>query len=835
MAITGSVLPFRQFVLKVHSRCDLSCDHCYVYEHADQSWRGRPAVISLETVAVAAFRIAEHARSHGLASVRVILHGGEPLLAGPSQLSEIARTLRAAIAPVCLLDLRIQTNGMRLDRELCALFAAEGIKVGISLDGDRAANDLHRRYANGSSSYERAVRAVNLLRAGRFRAIYAGLLCTVDIRADPVATYRALAALDPPAIDFLLPHATWDRLPPRGQERTPYADWLAAVLQVWLADGRPIPVRVFDSIIAITRGGASGTESLGLEPSDVVVIETDGSIEQADSIKVAYDSAPVTGLNVFQHDLDAAAAHPGIRARQQGAEGLCATCRSCSVVTVCGGGLYAHRYRAGGGFTNPSVYCADLKRIIMDVQSALGLAATAVAPPVAAPPRLSAIRLIDADFDALAAGFGDAAQVAQLTRAEQSLSRRFLSLLRERVADGDAAFADGWDLLRTVEREDPAAVTKVLGHPYIRTWAERCLRAATTGRAPSPGDDRQRSDAGHLAEIAVAAAVRSGRQAEIVVPVLGEHLCLPALGRLRTGVAPMVTVTTDANGFTVRASYRSWRVDLTEEDADPEWEPVRELRTGLLAVRLEDTDPYRDCYSRAVEPRLTTRSVGRWQELFPEAWRLIEAYHPRDASGIAAGLSTITPLGNAVPGRQLSVTSRSAFGAIAISLPPDGEALALSIMHEFQHAKLSAVLDLFDLCEATERRLFYAPWRDDPRPVEGLLQGTYAHLGVTDYWRMRQHRATGQAALDAAATFARWRVLTADAIKTLADSGALTTAGGRFVAGMRATVEPWLDEPVPESAVAVSRRWIAERRQAWERLRRQQAAAPSGADSPSPR
>ena len=195
------------------------------------------------------------------------------------------------------------------------------------------------------------------------------------------------------------------------------------------------------------------------------------------------------------------------------------------------------------------------------------------------------------------------------------------------------------------------------------------------------------------------------------------------------------------------------------------------------------------------------------------------AEHPGYASGIAAGLSTITPLASGAPGRQHSVTARSAFGAIAVTLPADGEALALSVVHEFQHAKLGALLDLFELCDATDRRRFYAPWRDDPRPVEALLQGTYAHLGVTDYWRLRRHRAVGQAALDAAEQFARWRQLTAEAIETLADSGALTPLGDRFVAGMRATVVPWLDEPVPPDAAAAARRWIAEREQAWQRLR----------------
>jgi hypothetical protein len=50
-----------QVILKVHRRCDLACDHCYVYEAADQSWRGRPAAAADQVIAQAAQRIAEHA------------------------------------------------------------------------------------------------------------------------------------------------------------------------------------------------------------------------------------------------------------------------------------------------------------------------------------------------------------------------------------------------------------------------------------------------------------------------------------------------------------------------------------------------------------------------------------------------------------------------------------------------------------------------------------------------------------------------------------------------------------------------------------------------------
>ena len=95
------------------------------------------------------------------------------------------------------------------------------MKVGISIDGYRAANDRHRRYADGRSSYDQVIRAIGLLRTPRFRHLYAGLLCTIDVANDPLAVYESLLELDPPRIDFLLPHATWDSPPARPPGATP--------------------------------------------------------------------------------------------------------------------------------------------------------------------------------------------------------------------------------------------------------------------------------------------------------------------------------------------------------------------------------------------------------------------------------------------------------------------------------------------------------------------------------------------------------------------------------------------------------------------------------------
>ena len=214
-----ALAPFRQFVLKVHSRCDLACDHCYVYEAADQSWRGRPMAIPDEVISRTAQRIAEHAAAHALRSVQVVLHGGEPLLAGRARLRRVVTELHAALRDVCRLDLRIHTNGVLLNEGLCELFAEHGVRVGISIDGDRSANDRHRRYSDGRSSYDQVLRAIGLLH-NRFPELYAGLLCTIDIANDPQAVYQSLLELHPPRIDFLLPHATWDHPPARTRPPT---------------------------------------------------------------------------------------------------------------------------------------------------------------------------------------------------------------------------------------------------------------------------------------------------------------------------------------------------------------------------------------------------------------------------------------------------------------------------------------------------------------------------------------------------------------------------------------------------------------------------------------
>lgn len=813
----AAAAPFRQFVLKIATRCDLACDHCYVYQAADASWRGKPRFAAEEVLTRTAERIAEHAAANLLPAVAVVLHGGEPLLAGAERLRFTVRTLRELIEGRGVrLDLRLHTNGVRLDAGLCDLFREFGVRVGISLDGDRRSNDLHRRFSGGASSHAHVLRAVELLRK-EYPDIYSGILCTIDVRNDPVAVYEALKAAAPPRADFLLPHATHSAPPLRTVgDSADYADWLLTVYDCWTRDGRPFQIRTFASILAAFRGLPGGTESLGLEPVDLVVVEADGTLEQVDSLKAAYDGAPETGFDVFRNTFDEASAHPGFAARRNGLADLCATCRACPVVGACGGGLRTHRYRAPeptarhhppathehpappqaiavipDPFDHPSVYCRDLKELIMGIK--LRGQAEATTRP-AAPP--TAHRLPAGVVDDLAHGFGGAEAIAHLTGFQQSLRRLLLAKVFRAAETVDlGAYHDsvqgGIKQLKHLDGTAPGTLREVLAHPYMRAWAVRCLEEAESGRL-------QPADLGHLAALAAATAIRAGADADVDVPIRDGAVHLPTLGRLVIGTGATSAGTHPAGTVTLHI-----RDGLCSITAAPGWQHVRGVPLPEFGLTLEDTDPYRHCHHWDTTDRLPDADAQSWLRTIPAAWDILRRDHPAYVPALAAGLTTIVPLAPSLSGRDVSATARHAYGSIGAALPlpragraePDAAALALLMIHEFQHGKLGAVLDMADLHDPSDARLFDAPWREDPRPLEGLLQGTYAHVGVTDFWRVRRFTAADDSErAHAAAEFERWLGHTVRSCRTLAESGSLTPLGLRFTTAMRETMEPWLAE-----------------------------------------
>ncbi|MGW0701701.1 FxsB family cyclophane-forming radical SAM/SPASM peptide maturase [Streptomyces sp. NPDC002867] len=790
------MLPFiDQFVLKVHGACDLACDHCYVYEHPDQSWREKPRTMSPAVAEQVAKRIAEHVENHAIPMVRITLHGGEPLLLGISRMRELIRTIRAVLDNVVRLSLHVQTNGVTLNERFCELFDALGVQLGVSLDGDRASNDRHRRYANGRSSHAGALRGLALLRRPDFRHLYGGILCTVDVANDPIAVYEALLKEAPPRLDFLLPHATWANPPARhGEAPAPYAAWLGRIHSRWIADRRPVPIRLFDALVAASWNEASGSEAVGFRPVTLAVVDTDGSWEQADSLKTAYDGAPATGMSIFTHSVDRLMAHPGVAARNQGYADLCATCLACPVVRICGGGLYAHRYRPGNGFDNPSVYCADLMVLASEIPAARtrGIAA----PRDGDPPRPVIHHLPDGAFDAFAAGAGTVEGTKALEDVQLSLTRALIAGLDPQDGTSDLAVAAalGRELLIELDSSHPVETAEVLRHPFVRTWATHCLR-------PDGAENSER-DRAHVAGIAAAVARRAGITTRLSLPVRAGLAHFPGLGAMqveRAGHTAVVTI--ERTGRPPRG-----------------WIGVRRLSTPWLPVAVEDLDPYRARHDSAALDRLSQRQWTGWQVALSRAGRELSLLVPQYAAPLLAGLRAVVPLGVMPqnPDSLAPVRGRS-FGAVALAMPARTTDAAAAMLQEFQRGKLAALMDAYAFFDSAQSVSLSVPWWTGPLPVKQALYGLYAQVALAELWRARSTRQPRRGApgapervRQAVSAFHRhltWADVTVDALATEA---AWAPAGARFAAGLRATIDRLAAEPTPSTAVP--RRTSAPRR-----------------------
>jgi uncharacterized protein len=794
----GSV---RQFVLKVVSRCDLACDHCYVYESVDQSWRLQPRTMSDAVLDQVLSRIEEHRSAFGLPGVDIVLHGGEPLLLGHDRMRQVLTTIRARLGPSAAVSL--QTNAVRLDRAFADLFREFGVRVGISFDGGPEATARHRRFADGRSSYPQVRRAVELLAEPRYRGIFGGLLCTVEVLNPALEVYEHLASFAPPRIDLLLPHATWDSPPPAARAgTTPYADWLIPVFDHWYEQADPVPVRLFEELLVALLGGVSRSEAIGLSAPASVVVETDGTLEQTDALKITYPGAAATGLSVHRNAFAvlAEAVLPSF------ANELSSTCRSCPVLAGCGGGLFPHRFRSENGFDNPSVYCADLEKLVRHVSTRIQeetkrihVKETTVA---ADPPKRSISRV---HFDELAAGFGSAAAVRGLGAGQvdrrKLLVAGVLEQLQEVAAEGAADLVrEGCALLDRVGASRPELVggpRGVLLTPFLEVWAVDLIRRAADGGPP--GELALRSS--YLLAGAVQAASLAGLSADYEVPLPVGGLTVPGAGRFDP---------VPENSGILRASDRGVELLVGGQRAGFRASPQADL--AGLTLTVDDDDPYRDVFEHALLPAQELDYAGP----FAAAWKVICEHHPEYAEGIGAGLRSVVPLRSAGH-EDVSAASRQAFGAVSCALPSDPEMLALLLIHEFQHVKLGALIDLVPMVDPEDRTLVYAPWRQQMRPLGPLLQGIYAHLGVTDFWRDYRWRQPAAEAADAHRKFAEWRTWTMVALEDLAAAPGLTGAGREFVAGVLAAAQSrWAGEKVPQVDLAAAENAVRRQRRAVE-------------------
>ena len=350
-----------QFVFKVTARCNLNCSYCYVFNKSDQSWRSRSRVMSDEVFEAALVRIRRHCVESTQPIIRLMFHGGEPMLAGVRRFRRWLEQIHHELDGLARISLAVQTNAVLIDDEWARLLNDFGVEVGVSLDGPKEVNDRFRVNHAGRGSYDDVVAGIGTLRR---RGVPFSILSVVQFGSDGRSVYRHFQDMQPNTINFLFPDHNHTDIAAVRRDHGPHpvADFLMPVADEWYATGGSRgDVPLLRNIARIILGGDTRSDMFGNPPLGFVFIETDGEIEGLDVLRLDAEGMASTGLSVLNDDFLSIASVSPFHA-QAIFDGLPLPqgCAGCPERDTCAGGYLPHRFSTSRGFDNPSVWCADI-------------------------------------------------------------------------------------------------------------------------------------------------------------------------------------------------------------------------------------------------------------------------------------------------------------------------------------------------------------------------------------------------------------------------------------------------------------------------------------------
>src|ERR1700744_1218835 len=154
--------PISQLLVKVASRCNIDCSYCYWFR--DPAVYSKPKMMSEQVLEQLLQRMEEHAITHSLPALPLVLHGGEPLLWGIENFSRFAAGCDAiTMRTECVIPIAVTTNGVLINDAWADCFEATGFGLGSGVKGPSHIHDAHRKTFQGGGTHAAAERAAQLL------------------------------------------------------------------------------------------------------------------------------------------------------------------------------------------------------------------------------------------------------------------------------------------------------------------------------------------------------------------------------------------------------------------------------------------------------------------------------------------------------------------------------------------------------------------------------------------------------------------------------------------------------------------------------------------------
>lgn len=364
----AEVRPFKtlEIILKIVERCNLACPYCYYFFMGDETFKDRPPLLQPNVPEALVAFINEGAETLGFEAVRIVFHGGEPMMLPPKRFDAACSKLIGGIRKDMDLTFGIQTNGTLFTEEWLDLLEKYDVAVGVSMDGPKDIHDANRPDLHGNGSYDAIEEGLSLFRAVLpEKAINLGCITVIDAKYDYAEISRHLdKSLGFRTLNFLLPDCNHDDGLPDNMTATDYGRALCEIFDYYVETNTATvrEMEVFLRRFQIAHYTDTNNAPRFAKQNQIVVVGSNGLLMVDDtyiptgSFRQNAPTQLITDTTLkewLDHDVFAA-----IDAVYDAPPDKCKTCKW---IEVCNGGDFENRYSEAAGFNNPSVFCEGLK------------------------------------------------------------------------------------------------------------------------------------------------------------------------------------------------------------------------------------------------------------------------------------------------------------------------------------------------------------------------------------------------------------------------------------------------------------------------------------------
>lgn len=333
---------FQVFVKPVGARCNLHCSYCYYLEKQGIA-RSVPGGCMSDGMLERYIR--QHIEASTEPDIFFSWHGGEPTLAGLNFFRKAVTIQEAYMPEGSTVRNGIQTNGTLITDEWGRFLSKENFYVGLSFDGPERYHNLNRTRADGSGTFEEALRGLEILK--QYNVPYE-FLCVVsnDNVHAPLEIYRFFRELGAQYITFL-PLVEEDgrgsgRATPQSVRPMDFGGFLVTIFDEWIEkDIGRVKVQIFEEALRTAFRQEHTLCIFRVECGGVPVVEMKGDFYMCDH----YVDAEHRIGNIADLSLAEMLDHPLQRAfGEHKFRSLPYYCRECEVLDMCNGECPKNRF-----------------------------------------------------------------------------------------------------------------------------------------------------------------------------------------------------------------------------------------------------------------------------------------------------------------------------------------------------------------------------------------------------------------------------------------------------------------------------------------------------------